>query len=143
MAWFKRTRTTVRKMTDFDGIKRQQSFLINYFRSVFKINKTQNPCNFEDLNKLGITKQKLTSNLHTFTWLYRFFTVTSILSLLYTAMLFYRAYYLGGIIAISVSLVFIAHAFKYHFWVFQIKTKKLGCSFGEWFNYLINYRGKL
>jgi hypothetical protein len=24
------------------------------------------------------------------------------------------------------------HAFKYHFWMFQIKNKKLGCSFNEW-----------
>ena len=49
MAWFKRTRTAARKMTDFDGIKRQQFFLYRLVKTLFKIDKEQDPCEFEDL----------------------------------------------------------------------------------------------
>jgi intracellular multiplication protein IcmV len=43
----------------------------------------------------------------------------------------------GSIMAVIVTLVLssiiLAKAFSYHFWVFQIKKRRLGCSLQEWF----------
>ena len=43
----------------------------------------------------------------------------------------------GGVLSVILSLVLsfvsLALAFRYHFWHFQIKHRKLGCSFQEWF----------
>jgi intracellular multiplication protein IcmV len=36
------------------------------------------------------------------------------------------------LLGIAVSCLFAAQAFRYHFWSFQIKQRKLGCSFQEW-----------
>ncbi|MCF6776211.1 hypothetical protein L3V83_06445 [Thiotrichales bacterium 19X7-9] len=138
MAWFKRTRTAAKRMTDFDGIKRQQSFLYRIIKTLFKIDKAQTPCEFQELTSYGITDNKLRDNLTTFTFLYRFFSVIGIVVLLYTISLFYRGYQLSAIIGIAATLMFLAHAFKYHFWAFQIRSKKLGCTFGEWFNSLFS-----
>lgn len=38
----------------------------------------------------------------------------------------------GMILGIATSAVFFAFAFRYSFWRFQIKQRKLGCTFKEW-----------
>ncbi len=40
----------------------------------------------------------------------------------------------GFIIAVVVSLLALANAFRHHFWYFQIKQRKLGCTVKEWYN---------
>lgn len=37
------------------------------------------------------------------------------------------------IVSIIVALIALALAFRYHFWYFQIKHRKLGCTFDEWY----------
>lgn len=43
----------------------------------------------------------------------------------------------GGLVGASISLLVmfipIALAFRYHFWHYQLKQRKLGCTFKEWF----------
>lgn len=55
------------------------------------------------------------------------------------AFIFFYAVYLlftgsfgSFILACVVSCLALATAFRYHFWFFQIKSKKLGCTFQEW-----------
>ena len=36
-------------------------------------------------------------------------------------------------VSLTVTLVALALAFRYHFWYFQIKHRKLGCTFNEWY----------
>ncbi|PCI37952.1 MAG: phosphoesterase [Thiotrichales bacterium] len=42
--------------------------------------------------------------------------------------------FFGFLMGFSLTLYALTQAFKYHFWMFQIRTKKLGCSIKEWFN---------
>jgi intracellular multiplication protein IcmV len=37
-------------------------------------------------------------------------------------------------VSFIIAMMLFAHAFRAHFWAFQIKHRKLGCSFSEWFN---------
>jgi intracellular multiplication protein IcmV len=39
----------------------------------------------------------------------------------------------AAIVSIVVTLIALVLAFRYHFWYFQIKQQKLGCTFDEWF----------
>jgi intracellular multiplication protein IcmV len=45
---------------------------------------------------------------------------------------FVKKIFSGMLLGIAVSALFAAQAFRYHFWSFQIKQRKLGCSFQEW-----------
>jgi intracellular multiplication protein IcmV len=38
----------------------------------------------------------------------------------------------GFLLGIATTGLFLAQAFRFHFWYFQIKHKKLGCTFDEW-----------
>lgn len=37
------------------------------------------------------------------------------------------------IVSLVVSLIALVLAFRYHYWYFQIKERKLGCTFKEWY----------
>lgn len=39
----------------------------------------------------------------------------------------------AALISFIVMMISLALAFRYHFWYYQIKHRKLGCSFDEWF----------
>lgn len=45
---------------------------------------------------------------------------------------------LGFLIGTVVSIYATVLAFRYHFWIFQIKHKKLGCTLNEWWNGALN-----
>jgi intracellular multiplication protein IcmV len=38
----------------------------------------------------------------------------------------------GCLLGMAVTALFAAQAFRFHFWYFQIKKRKLGCTFEEW-----------
>ncbi len=65
----------------------------------------------------------------------------SYLMLFFAVMLFGYSIYqmvdgsiLGVILSLIVTCIALALTFRYHFWYFQIKTKKLGCSWRVWLN---------
>lgn len=67
----------------------------------------------------------------------RLFTIYIIIALLifsYAIYIIINGNFWGFFIAFALTLYALAQAFKYHFWLFQIKQKKLGCTFREWLN---------
>lgn len=55
--------------------------------------------------------------------------------LIFTYTVYHLLYqkYLAVIVGFVVTLLAMAFAFRYHFWYFQLKKGKLGCTFKEWF----------
>jgi intracellular multiplication protein IcmV len=55
--------------------------------------------------------------------------------------LIYAGYHLvyGGlkaaIISLVVMMISLVLAFRYHFWYYQMKTHKLGCTFNQWYRF--------
>ena len=68
------------------------------------------------------------------------FKVSVLMAVFGLGMLFYTVYqcFYGSFVAVALSLIVSllgwAFAFRYHFWYFQMREKKLGCSFSEWLN---------
>jgi len=52
----------------------------------------------------------------------------------YGLMLAFDKSVIGMFMCFGVSLVAFANAFRAHFWFFQTKHRKLGCTFKEWLN---------
>ena len=70
-----------------------------------------------------------------------------ILMLLFSfSMFFYTIYLLyyfqikAFIVSFVVMMLGLTLAFRYHFWYFQMKTRKLGCSFKEWYQQALRGR---
>ncbi len=52
---------------------------------------------------------------------------------IYAIYLFYTGSIKGGILGVVLMFIALVLAFRYHFWYFQIKERKLGCTIQEWF----------
>lgn len=56
--------------------------------------------------------------------------------------LFHHKTIAGWLLTICVSALFGVQAFRFHFWYFQIKHRKLGCTFEEWISGKTNKNGE-
>jgi len=45
---------------------------------------------------------------------------------------------LGFLMVVALTLYTLTQAFRYHFWLFQLRHRKLGCTLREWWNARIN-----
>ncbi len=57
----------------------------------------------------------------------------SLLMFFYTIYLLYYLQIKAFVVSFVVMMIGLVLAFRYHFWYFQMKTRKLGCSFQEWY----------
>lgn len=87
----------------------------------------------EAVKRLGLTDkdvQEAGESYLTFSYL---FAILGALALLFGFyLLFKHGTFTGWLLAFASSALFMSQAFKFNFWSFQIKHKKLGCTFDEW-----------
>ena len=62
------------------------------------------------------------------------FLLASLLCFAYSIYLAFQGGIMAFILGFAVSCLGLAYAFRYHFWAFQLKNKKLGCTLQEWWN---------
>jgi|SRR5579872_2369813 len=61
------------------------------------------------------------------------FTTCGAVTLLFSLyLLFFHGTFAGFLLGISTTAVFLSYAFRYSFWRFEVKHRKLGCTFEEW-----------
>ncbi|WP_347251534.1 type IVB secretion system protein IcmV [Legionella sp.] len=125
----------VRAWIDFDRIKSFTVYLADGFRKMFVPQKLTGPGeSFEEaMLRLNISEKELQDKK---TALYRLSLLMCAASLFIFAYAIYHLVY-GGykavIISLVVMLIALVLAFRYHFWYFQIKERKLGCTMQEWY----------
>lgn len=88
----------------------------------------------EALNRLSLTEKDLIQQEKDFTRLFYFFVVLSTVIIIYGLYLAITGSFISALIAFCLSLYSFAQAFRFHFWLFQLKRRKLGCTLKEWFN---------
>lgn len=127
---------------DWKRTKSFTSFLGSIFRRLFMVEKEEiddenaNPAlteSFETAQKeLKLSDEDLLVRQKA---LYR---LSLLMSTLAFAILIYSGYHLffgtfrAALISLIVMMIALALAFRYHFWYYQIKHRKLGCSLDEW-----------
>lgn len=124
----------VRTWLDFDRLKGFTLYLLNGLKRMFIPQPKQAKESFDEaIKRMNLSEKDLITKKQS---LYRL----SILMCFFAACIFvYAAYQVvfGGIKAVLLSLILICIAlvlaFRYHFWYYQIKERKLGCSFYEWY----------
>lgn len=82
---------------------------------------------FELSDEVLLSKQKA---------LYRLSMFMVLLAVLILSYAGYQLYYgstKAFFLSLVVTLIALVLAFRYHFWYFQIKRRKLGCTFNEWY----------
>ncbi|HVY53022.1 MAG TPA: type IVB secretion system protein IcmV [Gammaproteobacteria bacterium] len=92
------------------------------------------PETFEEaMRRLNVNEADLVAiSKSYFNYAILFVTLTAIDLTYGIYLLFHHRAFLGLVLALAVSALLLAQAFKYHFWYFQIKNRKLGCTVEEW-----------
>lgn len=88
----------------------------------------------EALIRLGLTEQDLEQRKKEFTRLVIVYTTIGLTIVLYGIYMAINQHFAAGLISICLSLFAFGQAFRFHFWLFQIHHRKLGCTVKEWLN---------
>jgi intracellular multiplication protein IcmV len=104
-------------------------------RDVFIPAKPEHEESFaEAMQRLNVSEADLVNlqRLHRY-YIGLFLTLGAALLILFFYWLTHASFS-GAVLSLAVSGLFFSQAFKYHFQLFQIKHRKLGCTFKEWRN---------
>lgn len=139
----KRTRTArfftkafnFRAWLNYDNVK---EMVLSFFDIVSKLFIPETPKKVESFEKaiqrLSLSEEAIEQQKRGFYRLSILMSVITFLLLSYTAFHIYYLNYNAIILSFVVMLIALSLAFRYHFWYFQLKKRKLGCTFKEWLN---------
>ncbi|CEK11710.1 type IVB secretion system protein IcmV [Legionella hackeliae] len=125
----------VRAWIDFDRVRAFTAYLVAGFQKMFiPQQQTGQGESFEAaIARMNLSEQDLQAKQSA---LYRLSLLMSAAAVCIFGYAVYHLFY-GTYRALIVSLVLVlvalVLAFRYHFWYFQIKERKLGCSISEWY----------
>ncbi len=88
----------------------------------------------EALIRLGLTEQDLIQRKKEFFRLVVVYTIIGLTIVMYGIYMAVNQHFAAGLISICLSLFAFGQAFRFHFWLFQIQHRKLGCTVSEWLN---------
>lgn len=118
-----------------DNIKNVTGRVGDTAKSVFTPEQAEQAETFEEaLERIGLTEQELELRKQEFMRLMIIYILIAAAVFIYS--IFIAVNYknlLGFFMGLAITLFALTFAFRYHFWIYQIKHKKLGCTFKDWF----------
>lgn len=88
----------------------------------------------EAKQRLDLTEADIAMRKKEFTRLFYFFLVLALAILGYALTMAVKGSMTTSLIAFCLALYALTQAFRFHFWLFQLKVRKLGCTLKEWMN---------
>lgn len=125
----------VRTWSDYDRLKSFTLYLVNGFKKMFVPQQSEGKSNtFTDaVTRMHLAETDLAIKQKALLRLSLLMCAIGLAIIVYSAYHFIYGSYRAAIVSLVVSMIAWVLAFRYHFWYFQIKERKLGCSFMEWF----------
>lgn len=127
----------IRSWIDYDRLRSFTSYLMVGIKRMFVPQKVDNPDagkKFDEMvERMNLSEESLQTKARS---LYRLALIMgSVAGLIFAYALYHLV--LGNwkatIISLVVTAIALVLAFRYHFWYFQIRQRKLGCSLHEWY----------
>ncbi|MBT4963833.1 MAG: hypothetical protein HOI53_05285 [Francisellaceae bacterium] len=120
----------------FSDHKRNTKYITTRAKELFSVEQANRTEEFEEaMRRLNISDEQLQSTDRYYSKLvYLFVTMATILLAYAFYQIFIYKSLLSTIMVFSLSLYSLVFAFRYHFWRFQLRSRKLGCSFRDWLN---------
>jgi len=145
MAKFRRTRKLFKFFFDipswigFSQMKSDTNLVKGLATTALKIPKrTEHIEHFDEvMQRLEIDEASLKQRYNLFKLCFCLFMFLSASLFSYTIYVLLMGYVLNGIVCLSLTVLGFVLAFRYHFWMFQIERRKLGCSFKEWLKHIL------
>ncbi len=124
----------VREWFDWERVRSFTLYLTNGFKQLFVPQKSVKAESFKDVTaKLDIDDENLLVKQKALLRLSLLMVVVAGLMFGYAGYQLFYGSFKAVIVSLVVTLIALTLAFRYHFWYYQIKHRKLGCTFDEWF----------
>lgn len=130
----RKTFINLRAWADYDSFKDSNRTILDILKSLFITPAPQREETFEQsMQRLGLSESDvLQAQRNYYIYAIIFAVIGAVVILFGFYLLFFHRTFQGWLLAMAASALFLAQAFRYHFWYFQIKHRKLGCTFEEW-----------
>lgn len=126
-----------KKWIGFNQLKSDSTTLGRIFRGVFNRSKSEaeKKETFEEaVKRLNLTEKEIQKRMKSAKELVIIFIGFGGLLFLYTIYQWTGGRVISGFICLTLSLLTFAYAFREHFNLFQMRNRRLGCTYKEWFN---------
>lgn len=105
------------------------------FVTVFIPQKTEQTEDFAAaMARLKLTEADLQQRAKEFKRLVILFAVISCGVFAYAIYLFLTSSWKGGLVGLAMTSIVLAYTFRYHFWLFQVRQRRLGCTLRDWWS---------
>lgn len=134
----------VPKWVDYQQLVKNNRSVFGFIKKFFIPDHAKTQESFEEaLIRLKLTTADLMQRSKEFTrllWIWIFLFFVSVSYSVY--LLFYNHSLRGFFPCLGICIIILTQIFRYHFWLFQIKQRRLGCNFRDWFSYQFFNRKK-
>lgn len=129
----RRTFFSPRSWLDFDMVKDNTTTVIGLFKDTFRRETPARTETFEQaLKRLNISSEEVENVKLNYLSFAIFFLLIGFVLVGFGIYFLLKFYILDFLLALGISAILFAQAFRFHFFYFQIKHRKLGCTFEEW-----------
>ena len=120
----------------YDLLKEQTVFLYTTIRSLFATQPIAGQAEtFEEAQtRLNLTDADIKSIGENYLLYAIFYAAFAVIILGFSIYFIYLGSFAAFVLGLALSIFLVAQAFRSHFWHFQIKYRKLGCTIQEWRN---------
>ncbi|MFZ0219720.1 MAG: type IVB secretion system protein IcmV [Candidatus Aquirickettsiella sp.] len=125
----------VPKWVDYQNLAKSNRSVFAFIKKFFVPDQATTQESFEEaLLRLKLTPADIIQRKKEFTRLMWIWVFLFLVSIFYSIYLLYNQALRGFYPCLGISVVILTQIFRYHFWLFQIKQRRLGCSFRDWLN---------
>lgn len=118
---------------DLRGLSITTGYFIRQCKQLFFYKSSKRVESFEEARlRLELTPEELLAQSQRFSFLALFFLGMSFLIFCYFLWMALSGSLMSAGMSFSLMIYSLTVAFRYHFWSFQIRQQKLGCTLGEW-----------
>lgn len=117
----------------YEQLKESAKSISSNVKDLFVPKSAQRIETFEEaMKRLNLTEADLIARQKEFKRLIIIFSVLGFAVLGYTFYLIWDRAFWGGMASFGLTVLIFSYSFRYHFWLFQIRQRKLGCTLREW-----------
>lgn len=118
----------------YDAIRAQHETIKEDIKEVFQVEKPDREETFaEALTRLNLSEEAAQDQMRSFRRYAYFLVIAGLLVFFYAFhLLFKLGYVTPWLLGLAASSLLFAQAFRFHFWAYQIRMRKLGATFTEW-----------
>lgn len=139
MPFFQRVKKTVKpfvdvpRWIDFATLKDFGKNVIGATKKLLVPSQPTYTESFEQaMVRLNLTEEDVAQRIKQFRLYVMIFFGGAIGLLIYDIYLLWQGTYMAFFAVLGLMLLMLGQAFRYDFWLYQMRQRKLGCSFGEW-----------